>query len=489
MAPISFDQTPATYRNPGVVAEISNTRAIRSLVLRPYRALLFGQRLSSGTVAAGVLTQVTRAEQAATYFGRGSQLDRMVRAFKANNDFTALFVMPLDDLLAGVAAQGGLGFTGPATASGTLPIYIAGQRVPIAVASGNSATQVASAAAAAINAALDLPVTASPSGANVTLSARHKGVAGNSIDIRFNYYAGEAFPAGVACTITAMVGGSGNPDLTSAIAALGEEWFDFIVHPYLDGPNLLLLKNELDARWGPLRSIEGHAISAMAGTFSALAAFGATQNDPHFTVIGANGSPTPPWEWACALGGVASFYLNIDPARPLQTLPLKGVLAPVPTARFTKAEQNLLLYDGIATWRADADGTVRLQRTITTYQTSPAGADDPSYLDMETLLTLGLIRYLFVQWFLLRFPRSKLANDGTRFGPGQAVLTPGEAKAQCLAFFRAMENLGLVENFDQFATEIIVERDPTDQNRLNFLLPPDLVNQARFLAAKIEFVL
>jgi hypothetical protein len=41
-----------------------------------------------------------------------------------------------------------------------------------------------------------------------------------------------------------------------------------------------------------------------------------------------------------------------------------------------------------------------------------------------------------------------------------------------------MEELGLVENFDQFKTDLVVERNASDPNRLDFLLPPDIINSS-----------
>lgn len=288
-------------------------------------------------------------------------------------------------------------------------------------------------------------------------------------------------------TATAVTGGTGNPSLATAIAAIGDEWFDVIAHPYTDATNLALLKTELDDRWGPLRAIEGHAISAIPGTHASITAFGAAQNDPHLTVIGVEKSPTPAYEWAAAAAGVAAYFGNIDPARPFQTLEVKGVLAPAEPDRFTQAERNLCLYDGIATYTVDADGTCRVERLVTTYQVNAFGADDPSYLDLETMLTLGFLRYSFRARFRAKFPRHKLANDGTRFGPGQVVLTPKGAKAECFALFREWEDLGLVEGFDQFKSDIVVERSASDPSRLDIYLPPDLVNQLRVTAAQVAF--
>ena len=80
-----------------------------------------------------------------------------------------------------------------------------------------------------------------------------------------------------------------------------------------------------------------------------------------------------------------------DPARPRQTLALPGVLPPAPAERFTREERNLLLFDGISTLYADAGDVVRIERLITSYQESPTGEADISYLDIETVRTLAYL--------------------------------------------------------------------------------------------------
>ena len=51
-------------------------------------------------------------------------------------------------------------------------------------------------------------------------------------------------------------------------------------------------------------------------------------------------SPTPPYEWAAAVAGIVSYHGNIDPARPFQTLALKGVLPAKQEDRLTLRENN-----------------------------------------------------------------------------------------------------------------------------------------------------
>jgi len=178
-----------------------------------------------------------------------------------------------------------------------------------------------------------------------------------------------------------------------------------------------------------------------------------------------------------------------DPARPLQTLVLPGVLPPPPGDRWTLEERNLLLYDGSSTYFVDAGGQVCIERQITTYQTNAYGVDDPSYLDVTTPYTLGYIRYATKARITQKFGRHKLADDGTKFGPGQAIVTPSIIRAELLALFRELEEMGLVENFEQYAEELVVERDATDRNRLNVLGNPDLVNQFTLFAKQIQFIL
>src|SRR3546814_513351 len=87
----------------------------------------------------------------------------------------------------------------------------------------------------------------------------------------------------------------------------------------------------------------------------------------------------------------------------------------------------------------------------------------------------------------LRFPRHKLANDGTAFARGQAVVTPKVIRSEIVARFRQWEEAGLAEGIDQFKSDLLVERDANDPNRVNALVPPDIVNQLRVFAGQIQF--
>ena len=129
--------------------------------------------------------------------------------------------------------------------------------------------------------------------------------------------------------------------------------------------------------------------------------------------------PLPLLAWAGAIAGAVALSAAADPALPFQTLPLRGVLPAPLAARFGHAERETLLSDGIATHTVDRTGIVALERMVTTYQTAVGGVPDTAYRDANTVFTLSFLRASLRQRIATKFRRYKLANDGTRVGPGQ----------------------------------------------------------------------
>ena len=483
---LSFNEIAATIRTPGVFVEFDSSRALPGLPGQQHKILVIGQRLAAGTVAEGVPTLVTGADQAEGFFGRGSMIAAMFHALKAANPRTESWAIALDDDGGGAAAAGTITVTGPATAAGTIVLYIGGKRIKVAVASGDADSAIATAIDAAVNAETDLPVTSGVAVAVVTLTARNKGVAGDYIDLRLNYYQGEAIPAGVGLAIVDMTGGTTNPDVATAITAMGDDQYHTIICAYSDAANLTALETELTRRWDGMTQIEGHAFIAHRGeTVGNLSTFGNARNAIQLTAIGTGDVPEAPWAWAAVVGGVDAK--EPDPARPRQTLALPGLKPPAEGTRFTRDERDILLFDGISTYTVGAGNVVRIERLITTYQTNAQSVADASYLDITTVRNLAYLRFSWRAMISIKFPRHKLADDGTEFAAGQAVATPEILKNETIALARNWEEAGLVEKVDQFIADLVVSRDGADSDRVNLIIPPDLVNGLRVVAAQIQF--
>jgi phage tail sheath gpL-like len=490
---VSFNHIPAGngVRVPLFYAEMDNSQA--SYFSQPLRSLLIGQKLAAGSAAANVPVLVSTTAQAIDLFGRGSMLARMHAIYRLSDPTGEVWCLPLDDAGAGVQATGTITVTGPATAAGTINLYIAGQKVQVAVAANDTADTVAAAINTAINAATDLPVTSTVLAGVVTLTCRWKGATGNDITVLDSFRGvagGESLPAGIALAYVAMASGATNPTLTSAITAMGDDAYDFVIHPYTDSTSLDAFATEYgdsSGRWSWSRQVYGHCYSALRGTLSALTTAGALRNDPHHTIAAIDSDcPHPCWEYAAAYGARNAVFIAADPARPTQTGQLTGLLAPRAGKRFIWTERNSLLTYGIATSFV-VSGVIQIERAITTYQKNSFNQADPSYLDSETLHTAAYVLRYLSNAITSKYSRHKLANDGTRYGAGNAIVTPSVIRGELLAAYDVLMDLGIVENKDAFAAHLIVERDTLNPNRLNVLFPPDYVNQLRVFAVLNQF--
>lgn len=341
-----------------------------------------------------------------------------------------------------------------------------------------------------INRNANLPVTAAAETDTVTLTAKNKGAHGNGIDIRLNYLGligGESTPSGFEMTITAMSGGNGVPDLLNGLANLKDRSFDFIVNPYTDTASLDVVKTFLADRWAWDKQLYGHSYGVITGTYGQLADFGEKRNDQHASLLGVNGSPSQDYQWSAAYTGAIAQSLRNDPGRPLQTLAISGVLPPDDTKILELTERNNLLHSGISTFTVDDDGTVRVENIITTYQKNAYGDNDDSYLQVETLYLLMFVsRYLRTQ-VTSKFGRMKLADDGTRFAPGSAIVTPNIIRAELIAQYGFLEFNGHAQDAKGFAAGLKVERNSQNPNRVDVLWTGTLINQLRVFALLNQF--
>lgn len=495
MSSISFNLIPNLLLTPGAYIEYDSSRAVQGLAALPNRVLLIGNRTSGGSVAEAVLVQITRASDGQAMFGANSQLSRMVEKFKGASKFTEVWAVALDD--AGTAATKTLTVSGTATSTGTLYVWIHGERIPVEIASGDDQDAAATKIGDAITAhaaTKNLLFTETVVDEVVTLTATQQGAFTQDLDVRMNYEISaierDALPAGISVVVADGVSGASNPDVTTALAVTGGLWFTKIVLGYSDSTNVAATEAYLEDKFGPLEQEDGMLYVGKNGAYSALTTYGGGRNSKLSSVMHVGGvagnSPTPEFEMAAVVAAVDSN--EPDPARPRQTLHLPGVLPPARDDLFDQSERNLLLQNGISTFTVDQSGKVYIERLITTYQTNAAGVADTTFLNVNTLHTLMALRYTLRVRITTKYPRHKLADDGTNYGPGQAIVTPQIIKAEVLGIFGEWELNGWVEDFEQFSEELVVARNTSDADRVDVLLGPNLINQFRVFAGQIQFI-
>src|SRR6266576_2817785 len=351
--PISFNRIPANWKVPLYWVEVDSSKA--GLPINQQNVLLVGVQLTATAKAlVNVPTAVSSQAQANYQFGQGSQLANMFAAYFANNFAGSVYGLPVVE--GSAAATGTITVATAPTAAGTYHLYVHGVHVGVNVASTDTVSIVAAAIVAAINVNKDLMVSAANTAGVVTLTTRGKGIYGNDIKLSDNYFGaigGEVMPTGMTVVYAAMAAGAGVPVFTTAISNLGEVEYEHVCLPYTDSTSLTAWETEYGfsdtGRWGWIRQHYGHLWSAYRDTFANLVIFGATRNSPQLSVMGIEvTAQSHVHSWAAAYAAKAArAYLN-DPARPLQSLHLEGILPAPFQSRFLMSELNNLSLSGIA---------------------------------------------------------------------------------------------------------------------------------------------
>ncbi len=493
---MDFNEIPVDRLEPGVLIEVRANYRNAGIFAWPEKALIIGQKLAAGTITPGQIIEITRAEEAIAYFGRGSIGAEQVAFFKKANRNTPLSIMALADAGGAVKATGTFTFVGAVQAASTIRFKVGGRQVRITALTTDNVTALATKLAAAINADLDMVATAVAAAGVVTVTSRHGGEVGNEIDLRVDTK-NEPIPAGLTITVVAMSGGSGNPLVQTALDAIANTWFTKLTTPWNDATNMAALAEWLRVRYLATSKLDCHGFVFKRGTFGELSTFGALTNNAFLTTGGLKKSPTSAWSIAASLMGIAAFHLTNDPARQLRSLVLPGVEAPDPVDQFLDTENDLLLRTGISTFDCLSDGSVVISRVITTYKTSSLGTADRAWLDIMVPATMSRIRYDWATYVSLMYPRSKLVDDDTdganvqRFNgdedPGTAVVTPKRMKASWAARCKLYGENVWIEDVTRTVKESSFERSNSDRNRLEGRPQVQIVGNLMVFAQALEF--
>lgn len=492
--PVQFVQIPALFSGAqGTFVEFDRSRNYDGVQLQPHRIVIIAQKLSTGTAAANQPILSLNKNYDNLYAGRGSYLAGMAEQVRKQNPLGSVFLLPIADDAGGVKATKTLTFTGPATASGTLFIYIAHTfliRVP--VIAGDTATVIATNVKNEINVVAtksNLPGTATSLAGVVTFLANHKGALGNLISIRHSVTPGQKLPKGVSLVIADGVDGTTDPDVTDAIANMAGTQFNTIIFPFTDAENMGAEELDLEARFTALVGREGHAYTASALEYADLYTFAVARNSPHFTILPATKSPSPPWMWASAVGGASSAVA--DPSAPRTNIELIDIAPPPEGERLDPIlEMVPLVRDaGVSSYKVNSRDEVRIGKLVTMYKKDDQDLPDDSYRRHATMLVLSAVRYAFVALFSQYGDHKLAGDDEIDVKPGQKIMQPKRILTLAYDLLGKMQddpNLGWIVNVEKNRDQIIVEIDPDDKERANLQLPIDIIQHNDKTAIKVQ---
>jgi phage tail sheath gpL-like len=243
-----------------------------------------------------------------------------------------------------------------------------------------------------------------------------------------------------------------------------------------DTTSLQALRNHLDNVSGPMEQRGATGTAGHVGTLAQATTLAATINSGRLTEALVPSTLSLPFEVAAAYAALLAS--EEDPARPLNTLVLKGIgIIPIAN-RLSRTEQENALLNGVTPFEVGPGDKVQVVRAVSTYTLDANSIPDISLLDITTIRTLDYVRKSCRERISLRFPRDKLSSR-----------TPAKVRSELLDVLYKLEELEIVENVDQWKDGLVVERDSQDPNRLNAKIPTDVVNGLHVFGGRIDLLL
>lgn len=437
------------------------------------KPILFGTFDPAKTgIVANTIYSVKSPEHAGAQFGFGYQLHRMVRAFFNNWNGSQIDVIAITETSA--AADGTITYSGTATETKTLKLYIAGDLVSVSVTKGMTAAEVATAVVAAITADKNLPVTAAVNGSETTqvdLTSKSEGLWGNGITVEHCLGFQESPPAGITAVVVAMANGAGTPVLTDALAALGtgvnqnERWYTAGVNgggletTTMDA--ISAYNGEGDSETGNHDGEVGRFFYFLNGytdpgsedlsTLQALTAL--RKEDRTNGVVYRPGSPNHPVEIACAAVAQREMMSIRHPETTVVDVILNGIM-PGTDADDFNGNTNLDLQcvkQGISTTRKDGTYT-RLQNLITFYRPDSVAAESNIWSSIcaqtksQNIQEMNKARFGLEKWKNISIVADKSrVKDITA---KQKARETSDVLAELISLARAYESFGFLYSAD-----------------------------------------
>ncbi|MCH4576484.1 phage tail sheath subtilisin-like domain-containing protein [Achromobacter xylosoxidans] len=467
---IQLDQIPVSTRKPGVYFEFNTKLARQSLPTNEQRILMYAQRLSTGMVPALKVVDVFSDKDAAVYFGNGSMAHRMaINAIEANPNAQIAFIT-VDDAVAGQAAEAEVEITAAATGRGILTFQVGPEAVDVALETGMTAAEMATAVAAAVNDQVALPVTATAAAGKIKVTAKHKGESGNQIKVA----AVVRYSTGATNTVKAqLAGGMGDPDLRPAYAAAFGSSYEIRVCPFATQDALLAFRDHLEDLGSPLEQRDAIGVAGFPGTLAAASTVASVVNSQIISFAWYNKSKRSSGE--IAAGYAAVMASEEHPARPLNYLEIKGLDIIDQEDYPGRKEQENALFNGVTPLVVGPGNRVQIVRAISTYLVDAQNIKDDSCLDITVFRTLHYFRKACRQAVALRFPRELLSEK-----------TPPKVRTVLLQIMYQCEDLEILQLIDTYKDRLVVQKHQQNKGMCVAAIPAPIVHGMHVFAGRID---
>lgn len=445
------------------------------------RDLIVGVLPTAATAVSGGLNSsvnsMTLAQRRA-FFGTGELFGRVEKWLQANAGNSPLDVIGIDETGGGTAATAVVTFTGTATAAGTITLSVVDEflfTVTVPVAVGATATVVAAAVDAALDALVDAPFTSAALVGAVTMTADEKGTSGNYWGVKINLQV-----EGITQVLTGWTGGATDPTLTALFDVITGIRYTGISFPEYWQASLSIVKTLLEARFNAANEImDGTAFIGRSLTYANALTAVSTENSQTIVMGGNNKLTTlthigpailQPADWTMAYfmgvrarrltpsAPIADFIVTTSglldafggPALaslPYFNTPLARTSLASPNLLYSSVEQVDLENQGFTTFGVNISSSAMIMGpAVTNWVTDASGNENVSFHYLNYVDTGSACREIFWRSLRSTFAQSRL-TEGDLI-PGRSMANAESIKAELLRIYRVLAGQALTQAGD-----------------------------------------
>lgn len=454
----------------------ADNRTNKTLFL-PQKVAVIGQGSSLSNASYDTTPyQAPSAAAVGAKYGVGSPLHWMVEQLIPTNGpgvgSVEVTVYPLKDHASGSPSAGTITPSGTATAAGTFKIRYGGVTTPsISFAAGAAnATTITTAMTAAFNQVPKMPGIASGTTA-LTLTSKHEGVTANELGIDIITDGLN----GLVLTVVQPTGGTNNPDVSTALTAIGQRWETIVVNQFgpTDATTLDAIRNWGEARWDALSHKPAVVINGShesnPATLSAIT--DARASDRVNMTMPVPGSPDPGWVIAASFAAAMAREANNNPASDYSQLALAGVIAGPQSAQWDYPARNSAVAKGLSTTEI-FDSQVVVGDAVMHYH--PTGETPPAYGRTVTIVKLQNIAHTFDTEFNSRKWKGCILIGDNDVSSNPRARRPKDIAATVKSLNKGLASNAVLRDVELTNPNVVVEINSSNPNRVDIKNPVNL---------------
>ena len=452
----------------------------------PQRVAVVGQGISGGTYTT-TKRQVTSASEAGTIYGFGSPVHLAVsQLLPVNGDGVGsvpVTVYPLADAATGVAATGTITPVISETVATSYRVSVSGiLSQEFIVNPGDSAATVTAAITTAINAVIDMPVTAVDGTTVVNLTTKWEGTSANDVTVEVLGNGGSTF------TLVQPAGGLVNPDVDVALNQIGDVWETMIINclDVADTASLDKFSTFNEGRWQALNAkpLVVFSGSTEADLNTAITLPDSRKTDRTNVQVNAPGSNNLPFVVAARASARVAVIAANNPSRDYGAQQMTGINTGLDGQQWTYVQQDTAVKAGAATTIV-ANGVMEVADMVTMYH--PDGEAPPAYRYVCDIVKLQNIIYSL--GLIFAAPRW---NGAPLIPDNQATVNPDakrpkDAKGEIFALLDSLGLNAVISDVDFAKANTVVGINSMNPKRLDISVTLKLAGNTNIRSIDLNF--